>query len=78
MSVNDQRVAVIGNALKAWADVLSYGYGGTDVARGPDEGIEIKRMPIEDDQSIWDRPGNCLRASNPRVVVCHCASCGGK
>ncbi|MDG4721171.1 hypothetical protein [Thalassospira aquimaris] len=22
--------------------------------------------------------GNCLRISNPRVVVCHCAKCGGK
>lgn len=22
--------------------------------------------------------GNCLRAKNPRVVACHCATCGGK
>lgn len=23
-------------------------------------------------------PMNCLRKSNPRVVVCHCATCKGK
>ncbi|RCK20094.1 hypothetical protein TH8_19745 [Thalassospira profundimaris] len=43
--------------------------------------IEIRAMHQHDeldDQPIWDRHGNCLRTTNHRVVVCHCAACGGK
>tara|TARA_R110000796_G_scaffold117736_1_gene230793 strand:- start:28377 stop:28553 length:177 start_codon:yes stop_codon:yes gene_type:complete len=37
----------------------------------------IKRYrEFEESELLSD--GNCLRASNPRVVVCHCAECGGK
>lgn len=72
--------AMIAQVKKCWSSDPRYiGMDiGIDAAKGSDVGIEVKRMPIEDDQPIWDRPGNCLRASNPRVVVCHCAKCGGK
>lgn len=41
--------------------------------------IEIRAMD-SDEQEIGGifGPGGCLRASNSRVVVCHCAACGGK
>ncbi|MEQ9347720.1 MAG: hypothetical protein RIG26_14870 [Thalassospira sp.] len=44
-----------------------------------DNGIEIRAIADDDlETARLFRPGNCLRASNPRVVVCHCAECGGK
>ena len=44
-----------------------------------ENGIEIRAIADDElETARLFRPGNCLRATNPRVVVCHCASCGGK
>jgi hypothetical protein len=50
-----------------------------DGQQSPYNGIKIKAIADDDlETARLFQPGNCLRATNPRVVVCHCAECGGE
>lgn len=38
----------------------------------------LAKLNREFEEAELESRRECLRVSNPRVVVCHCAACGGK
>ncbi|ONH85358.1 hypothetical protein TH47_05805 [Thalassospira sp. MCCC 1A02803] len=38
----------------------------------------LEKLSRETDELNVALRGECLRAKNPRVVACHCTTCGGK